>query len=139
MLDSSSSCIKLIFASQPNLVMRSTTQNSLHPNCHHQLVFAKFNLSIYYPPPYEGTVWYYSRENGDLIWRAIDHFHCDKVRQHFNERWFRKLWQLHKNFKNKSPWYLSSIIPTILRVHGTRHCDNIPLLKMEHLERISKI
>ena len=44
-LDSSSSCIDLIFTSQPNFVMQSGVQPSLHPNCHPQLVFAKFDLS----------------------------------------------------------------------------------------------
>ena len=30
--------------------------SSLHENCHHQITFAKFNLKIYYPPPYEREV-----------------------------------------------------------------------------------
>ena len=38
----SSSCIDLIFTSQPNLVMELGVRSSLHPNCHHQIVFAKF-------------------------------------------------------------------------------------------------
>ena len=46
----SSSCIDLIFTSQPNLVMESGVHSSLHPNCHHQITYAKFNLKIYYPP-----------------------------------------------------------------------------------------
>ena len=79
LLDSSSSCIDLIFTSQPNLVMESGVQPSLHPKCHHQLVLAKFNLSIYYPPPYERTVWYYNRGKADLIRRAIDPFDWDKA------------------------------------------------------------
>ena len=54
-LNSSSSCIDLIFTSQPNLVMESGIHLSLHSNCHHQIVFAKFDLSIFYPPPYERT------------------------------------------------------------------------------------
>ena len=79
LLDSSSSCTDLIFTSQPNFVMDSGVQPSLRPNCHHQLAFDKFNLSIYYPPPYERTVWYYNRANADLIWRAIDLFDWDKA------------------------------------------------------------
>ena len=39
-----SSCIDLIFTSQPNLVMESGVHPSLHPNCHHQITYAKFNL-----------------------------------------------------------------------------------------------
>ena len=34
-LESSSSCIDLIFMSQPNLVMNSGVHSSLHSNCHH--------------------------------------------------------------------------------------------------------
>ena len=49
----SSSCIDLIFTSQPNLVMESGVNSSLHPNCHHQIVFAKINLKSCYRPPYE--------------------------------------------------------------------------------------
>ena len=73
-LNSSSSCIDLIFTSQPNLVMETGIHSSLHSNCHHQIVFAKFNLSIFYPPPYERTVWYYERANTELIRRALDQF-----------------------------------------------------------------
>ena len=59
--------------------MEPGVQPSLHLNCHHQLVFAMFDLSIYYPPPYERTVWYYNRGNADLIRRAIDLFNWDKA------------------------------------------------------------
>ena len=34
-LENSSSCVDLIFTSQPNLSVESGTQPSLHPNCHH--------------------------------------------------------------------------------------------------------
>ena len=75
-LNSWTSCIDLIFTSQPNLVIESGIPSLLHSNCHDQIVFAKFkfNLSIFYPPPYERTVWYYERANTELIRRAIDHF-----------------------------------------------------------------
>ena len=48
----SSSCIDVIFTSQPNLITESGVHPSLHPNSHHQIIFAKFNLEIHYPPPY---------------------------------------------------------------------------------------
>ena len=51
-LESSSSCIDPIFTTQPNSVVESGVHPSLHPNCRHQIVFAKFNLQIYYPPSY---------------------------------------------------------------------------------------
>ena len=43
MLEKSSSCIDLIFAYQPNLVLDAYFHPSLHANCHHQIVYAKFN------------------------------------------------------------------------------------------------
>ena len=49
--NTSSSCIDLIFTSQPNLVTDSGIHSSLHPNCHHQRVNAKLNLRTVYPPP----------------------------------------------------------------------------------------
>ena len=49
-LENSSSCIDLIFTSQPNLSVESRTQPSLHSNCHHQIIYAKSNLEILYPP-----------------------------------------------------------------------------------------
>ena len=52
--------------------MESGIHSSLHLICHHQIVFAKFNFFIFYPPLYERTVWYYERANTELIRRAID-------------------------------------------------------------------
>ena len=49
--NTSSSCIELIFMSQPNLITDSGVHPSLHLNCHHQIVFAKFNLHFVYPHP----------------------------------------------------------------------------------------
>ena len=50
-LENSSSCIDLIFTTQPIMVLESGVHHSLHQNCHHQIIFAKFNLKVYYPPP----------------------------------------------------------------------------------------
>ena len=52
---------------------------SLHPNCHHQIVFAKFNLQIYYPPPYPREIWHYKQANTELIRRAITDFNWDRA------------------------------------------------------------
>ena len=40
-LHDSSSCIDLIFALQPSLIIEYGVHTSLHPNCHHQLIYAK--------------------------------------------------------------------------------------------------
>ena len=78
-LESSSSCIDLIFASQPNLVMNSGVHSSLHLNCHHQIIHAKFNLKIFYPPSYERVVWHYQYANNDLIQCSISHFNWERA------------------------------------------------------------
>ena len=52
----SSTCICLIFTTQPNLVMKSGIHFSLHSNCHHHITFVKFNLKIHYSPPHERGV-----------------------------------------------------------------------------------
>ena len=79
LLQNSSSCNDLIFTSQPNIVVESCVNPSLHPNCHHQIIFAKFNLKIYYPPPYLRDVWHYKEANADLIKRAVSNFNLEKA------------------------------------------------------------
>ena len=54
--------------------MESGVHSYLHPNCHHQIVFAKINLKIYHPPPYEREIWHYEKVTADLIRRSIDQF-----------------------------------------------------------------
>ena len=73
-LDNSRSCIDLIFTSQPDVVIDSGVHASLHWNCHHQIIYAKFDLKIFYPLSYERTVWYFKHANSDRIKRAIDIF-----------------------------------------------------------------
>ena len=50
-LDTSSSCIDLIFTSQPNLIIESRVHSSLHSSYHCHIIFAKSNLQAVYPPP----------------------------------------------------------------------------------------
>ena len=56
------------------MVLQSGVHHSLHQNCHHQIIFAKFNLKVYYPPPYERTIFHYSQANVDHIQQAINLF-----------------------------------------------------------------
>ena len=72
--NTSSSCIDLIFTSQPNLVTHSGVYSSLYGSCKHQIVFVKFNFHILYPPPYERVVWNYDRVDCNSIQRSISNF-----------------------------------------------------------------
>ena len=51
-LHHSSSYVDLIFTNQPNIVMDSGVDSSLHPKCYHQIIYSKLNLKIEYRPPY---------------------------------------------------------------------------------------
>ena len=70
----SSSGIDLIFTSDLSLVMESGVHLSLHSNCQHQITYAKFNLKILYPLPYECEIWHYQKTNTDQIRTAIKQF-----------------------------------------------------------------
>ena len=74
----SSSCINLKFTSQPSLVMVSGVHSSLHPNCHHQITYATFNVKIYCLPPYEREIWHYEKSNVDHIRKSIDEFSWER-------------------------------------------------------------
>ena len=67
-------CIDLIFTTQPNMLLESGIYHSLHQNCHHQIIFAKFNFKVYYLSPYERTIFHYSQANVDHIQQAINLF-----------------------------------------------------------------
>ena len=77
--ENSSSFIDLIFTLLPNLVLESGVHLSLHHNCHYQIVFAKFNLMISYPPPYSREVWDYREAKTDLIRTVISNFNWAKA------------------------------------------------------------
>ena len=78
-IGNSSSCIDLLFCSQPNLVMESGVHPSLHTSCHHQIIYAKFKLKIYYPPPYEREIWHYEAANTNAIKNAISEFFWERA------------------------------------------------------------
>ena len=68
--------------------MDSSVHQSLHLNCHHQIVYAKFTWKIYFSPPYEREIWYYGQGNTELIRRAVHEFNWQRVfsNQNINER-----------------------------------------------------
>ena len=64
--------------------MDSGVHASLHPNCHHQIVYAKLNLKIEYPPLYERLVWDYKKTNIQLLNRTIETFNWEKLLENKN-------------------------------------------------------
>ena len=72
-LESSASCIDLIFTNQPN-IMDSGVHSSLHEKCYHQIIYSKLNLKIEYPPPHIRKSCDYNRSETDSINRSIEFF-----------------------------------------------------------------
>ena len=77
-LETSPSSNDLIFTSKPNLIIESEVHLPLHSNYHHHITFAKFNLEVFYPPPYVREVWHYKDANTELFRRAINEFNWQR-------------------------------------------------------------
>ena len=78
-LPNSSSCIDLLFTNQPNLIIDSGVISSLHATCHHQIIFAKIDFKIEFPPPYQRLTWDYKNANKNSIITAINNFDWEKA------------------------------------------------------------
>ena len=66
--------IDLTFTSQTNLIIESGFYLSLHPKCHHQVVYTTFNLHNFHPPQFYWEVWHWKDANIELIRQTIDGF-----------------------------------------------------------------
>ena len=93
--------------------MGSVVHSSLHENCHHQLVYAKFNLKVWYPPPYEREIWHYQYANIDQIKRAVEQYPWRKSFR--NLRINEMVYLFNKTIKN----ILSNYFP-----HESITCDD---------------
>ena len=68
MTNSSSSCIDLIFTSNPSLITEFGIEKSLYANsCHHSIVFDKMNLNVPLPPSYTSEVWDYNKADKKVL------------------------------------------------------------------------
>ena len=85
--------------------MESGVHSSLHPNCHHQITYAKFNLKIHYPPPYEREIWHHDQANVDHFRKAVDLFPWKKTLRNLNT--IDMIFLLNKTIKN----IISNYIP----------------------------
>ena len=83
-LPNSESCIDLLFTSQHNLVSESGVHASLFPRCHHQIIYAKVNLKLYYPPPYYRLVWDYSKAELTNIRKSFTQINWYNALKHLN-------------------------------------------------------
>ena len=54
--------------------MESGVHSTLHPNCHHQINYEKFDLKTLNHPPYEREIWYNGKAKVNYIRKAINEF-----------------------------------------------------------------
>ena len=64
--------------------MDSGVHPSLHPNCHHQIVYSKFNLKINFPSPCEREICHSGQGNTELIRRAVHEFNWQRAFSNLN-------------------------------------------------------
>ena len=96
-----------------NMVIESGIHSPHHSSCHHQIIFAKFNLKICYPPPYSREVWHFKEAKTDLISRALNDFNWERAFSNTNVN--EKVCISNKSILN----VLSNFIP-----HETILCDD---------------
>ena len=63
----SSSCIDLIFTSNPSFISASGVELSLYEKCHHNLIYGKINFNVPLPPPCMREVWDYKNAKVENI------------------------------------------------------------------------
>ena len=73
-LHNSTSCIDLIFTNHPNLVNNSGIHSSIHPNCHHQIIYAEINFKIFFPPSYDRKIWLYKKADSEGLRSSLNNF-----------------------------------------------------------------
>ena len=117
-LSTTSSCIDLLFTNQSNMVVNNGVFSSVYQRCHHQLVFAKGNLKIFYPLPYTLRIWDYRNANHEAINNAIDGFNWEKAFSNVNVHTQVKLFNetLSNIFMNFVPNKLITLMKRTL--HG---------------------
>ena len=121
----SSFCIDLLFTSQKSLITNSGVHPSLHSNCHHQIIYGKFDLKVFYPPPYERHIWHYEHASTDMICKAMEGF--DWNNSFLNKDVNEKATILTKTVLNimsdKDPPWINSKIKSLIK-HKTEFFKN---------------
>ena len=102
-LPTSNSCIDLLFTNQFDMALNSGVSPSIHRCCHYHMVFAKVNLKIFHPPPYNRRIWDHSNANHEAINNVIGCFDWGKafsnVNVHTQVRLFNEtLFNIFMNF-----------------------------------------
>ena len=66
-----SSCVDLIFTSNPSAISALGVELSLYEKCHHNLIYEKRNFNVPLPLPYIREVWDYKNAKVENIQRSV--------------------------------------------------------------------
>ena len=67
---------KIIFTSQPNIIMDARVHSLPHEKFHHQIIYSKLNIKTEYPPPCSRRIWDCSRSE---TYSVTHFFHKNKL------------------------------------------------------------
>ena len=67
----SSSCIDLIFTSDPSVISASGVELSLYEKCHRNLIYGKINSNVLLPPPYICEVCDYNNAKVENVQQSV--------------------------------------------------------------------
>ena len=87
------------------MITDSGVHASLFPRCHHQIIFAKINFKIFFPPSYERLIWDYSKANINAIRRSLSQIDwaTSMVNLHVNNQVYLLTTCVTNIFKNFVP------------------------------------
>ena len=77
----SSSCIDLIFISNPSIISALGVELSLYEKCHHNLIYGKINFTVPLPPPHILEVWNYKNAEVEKIQQSVSGINWDFIFQ----------------------------------------------------------
>ena len=128
--------------------MRSPS--SLHQKCYYQIIYAKLNLKIHYPPSYDRETWHYKYANTDLIQETINYYPWERspVKRDVNEKVYifaEAIQDIFSNFiphetilcNNRDPPCISNKIKKLTNEKNTAYHTN-PIFKMVKKSNNSK-
>ena len=118
--------------------MESGVHSSLSSTCHHETVFAKLNLKVEYPPPYERVFWDYSRADKASRNRAINAIDWDELfaNKLWNPRYLNDLpLNIYSNYipnktvlcNDKDPPWMTNAIRTAIEMKNNAYKEYVRL------------
>ena len=60
-INESSSCIDIIFSSNPSLTKNCGIEHSIYDKCHHNIIYGTLNFKVPLLPPYYREIWVYKK------------------------------------------------------------------------------